>query len=355
MTSAPSRALIHFCQLYSTILSKNAYESSSNCLETIEGYRKRCSGGRSSLAETRFPYLREESGSGKGKMNFTTHVMFGVLLAAVFFGEPRIILLVGIGSAIPDLDREYGFLSKESFRNLQVHRALFHNFLFLGLLYLINPFLALGAFLHTFLDALTTARDRGVEWLYPFSRLVKRAVYDSAGNRMELDPKQKLYFLQNEIQFLMKKTTKDLKPSGPLLPWRRTYGPALSGRVLDHGIYKFIDLTIRPIDLSFDLPFVIGAFGIILNFIGGEIDRKQLAKHFKPDPIYKALFYLSIGVMIFAVVLGGIMNPQDVVLTVTKIPYIAAGVAIVLLVTFVTLKFRYSIPVPSDDKSEPPI
>ena len=307
-------------------------------------------------------------------MNFTTHVMFGVLLAAVFFGEPRIILLVGIGSAIPDLDREYGFLSKESFRNLQVHRALLHNFLFLGLLYLINPFLALGAFLHTFLDALTTARDRGVEWLYPFSRLVKRAVYDSAGNRMELDPKQKLYFLQNEIQFLMKKTTKDLKPSGPPLPWRRTYGPALSGRVLDQGIfvgsallglmlllfsalgiYKFIDLTIRPIDLSFDLPFVIGAFGIILNFIGGEIDRKHLAKHFKPDPIYKALFYLSIGVMIFAVVLGGIMNPQDVILTLGKIPYIAAGVAIVLLATFVTLKFSSSIPVPSDDKSEPPI
>ena len=307
-------------------------------------------------------------------MNFTTHVMFGVLLAAVFFGEPRIILLVGIGSAIPDLDREYGFLSKESFRNLQVHRALLHNFLFLGLLYLINPFLALGAFLHTFLDALTTARDRGVEWLYPFSRLVKRAVYDDDGNRLQLDPKQKIYFLQNEIHILTKKTTKDLKPSGPLLPWRRTYGPALSGRVLDQGIfvgsaalglmlllfsalgiYKFIDLTIRPIDLSFDLPFVIGAFGIILNFIGGEIDRKQLAKHFKPDPIYKALFYLSIGVMIFAVVLGGIMNPQDVVLTVTKIPYIAAGVAIVLLVTFVTLKFRYSIPVPSDDKSEPPI
>ena len=307
-------------------------------------------------------------------MNFTTHVMFGVLLAAVFFGEPRIILLVGIGSAIPDLDREYGFLSKESFRNLQVHRALFHNFLFLGLLYLINPFLALGAFLHTFLDALTTARDRGVEWLYPFSRLVKRAVYDNDGNRLELDPKQKIYFVQNEIHILTRKTTKDLKPSGPLLPWRRTYGPALSGRLLDQGIfvgsaalglmllifsalgiYKFIDLTIGPIDLSFDLPLVIGAFGIILNFVGGEIDRKQLTKHFKPDPIYKALFYLSIVVMVLAVVLGGIMNPQDVISTVSKFPYIAAGVAIVLLVSFVTLKFSPSISVPGDDKSEPPI
>ena len=170
-------------------------------------------------------------------MNFSTHVMFGVLLATLFFGKPEIILLVGIGSAIPDLDREYGFLSKDSFRNIQVHRALFHNFVFLGLLYLINPFLALGAFLHTFLDAQTTARDRGVEWLYPFSRLVKRAVYDNDGNRLELDAKEKIYFLQNEMQILTKKTTKDLKPSGPPLPWRRTYGPALSGRLLDQGIF----------------------------------------------------------------------------------------------------------------------
>ncbi len=307
-------------------------------------------------------------------MNFTTHVMFGVLLAAVFFGEPRIILLVGIGSAIPAWDREYCFLSKEAFRNLQVHRALLHNFLFLGLLYLINPFLALGAFLHTFLDALTTARDRGVEWLFPFSRLVKRAVYDDEGNRLELDPKQKIYFLQNEIHILTRKTTKDLKPSGPTLPWRRTYGPALSGRLLDLGIfvgslalslmlllfsalglYRFIDLTIRPIDLPFALPVVVGGFGIILNFIGGEVDRKHLAKNFKPDPIYKSLFYLSIVIMILAVVLGGIMNPQSVILTISKIPYIAAGIAIVFFVSFVTLKISSSKPLPTDDKKEPPI
>lgn len=307
------------------------------------------------------------------KLNFTTHVMFGILLAAIFFGDPRIILLVGIGSAIPDLDREYGFLSKESFRNRQVHRALFHNFLFLGLLYLINPFLALGAFLHTFLDALTTARDRGVEWLYPFSRLVKRAVYDNDGNRLDLDPKQKIYFLQNEIHILTKKTTKDLKPSGPLLPWRRTYGPALSGRLLDRGIflgsacmtlmlvlfsalgvYKFIDLTIRPVDLPFDLPLVIGAIGLTLNFLGGEIDRKHLAKHFKPDPVYKVLFYVSIGIMVLAVVLGGIMNPEIVLSTISKISYIAAGIAIVFLVAFVTLRTGSSKPLPTDDE-EPPI
>jgi hypothetical protein len=67
------------------------------------------------------------------------------------------------------------------------------------MVYLINPYLGVGAFLYVFLDSLTTTRDRGVEWLYPFSRLVKRAVYDSNGNRMELDPKHKIYFLQNDL------------------------------------------------------------------------------------------------------------------------------------------------------------
>jgi hypothetical protein len=300
--------------------------------------------------------------------------MFGVLLAAVFFGKPEIILLVGVGSAIPDLDREYGFLSKESFRNVQIHRALFHNFLFLGLLCLINPYLALGAFLHTFLDALTTARDRGVEWLFPFSRLVKRAAYDNSGNRLELDPKEKIYFLQNEIQILTNKTTKDLKPSGPLLPWRRTYGPALSGRLLDLGIFvgsvgltvlllvfsalgfhQFIDLTIRPVDLHFYLPLLIGAAGIIVNFVGGEIDRKKLAKNFKPFLLYKFLFYLSAADMIFAVVLAAIMNPQIVNSTVTMIPYIAAGVVVTFLVSFIILKSYSSKPLPVDPAKEPTI
>jgi hypothetical protein len=105
--------------------------------------------------------------------------MFGILVGGLFFGKPEIVLMVGIGSLIPDLNREYGFFSNESFRRRQI-------------------------------DSLTTTRDRGVEWLYPFSRLVKRAVYDSNGNRMELDPKHKIYFLQNDMPGLTRKTTKDI-------------------------------------------------------------------------------------------------------------------------------------------------
>jgi membrane-bound metal-dependent hydrolase YbcI (DUF457 family) len=41
-------------------------------------------------------------------MNLSTHIMFGILIGALFFGRPEIALIVGVGSVIPDLDREYG-------------------------------------------------------------------------------------------------------------------------------------------------------------------------------------------------------------------------------------------------------
>lgn len=300
--------------------------------------------------------------------------MFGIALGAVFFGKPEIMLLAGIGAAIPDLDREYGFLSKESFSRRQVHRALCHNFLFLGLVYLINPYLGIGAFSHTLLDALTTARDRGVEWLYPFTRLLSRAVYDYNGNRIDLDPKHKICLLQNELPVLTKKTTKDLKPGTLTQPWRRTYGPTLSGGLFDQGIFlgsivitllllvfsvlgfhQFIDLTSLPINLPFALPLIIGAGGVIMNFAVGEIDRKELAKNFKPDRFYKMMFYFSVGLMIFAVTLGAIMNPQVVLSTASDIPYIATGVAVVILVSLVMLKIRSMKPLPTDPTKEPAI
>jgi len=300
--------------------------------------------------------------------------MFGLAVGALFFGKPEIILLVGVGSAIPDLDREYGFMSKESFRNRQPHRALCHNLLFLGLVYLVNPFVALGAFLHTFLDAFTTARDRGVEWLYPFTRLVRRAVYDYDGKRLPLDPKQKIYLLQNELPVLTEKTTKDIKPREQTLPWRRTYGPALSGKLFDQGLFigsitllllllafsalgfhQFIDLTIRPLSVSFYLPLVLGSVGIVMNFLVGEVDRKKLRKSFKPDREYKALFFLSVGIIVLSVILAGAMNTQVVVSTAGEIPYIAIGAAAVALVAIVFVKIKSSAPLPTDDKKEPVI
>ncbi len=45
-------------------------------------------------------------------MNLSTHIVFGIIVGALLFGRPEIALMVGIGSAINDLDREYGFFSK---------------------------------------------------------------------------------------------------------------------------------------------------------------------------------------------------------------------------------------------------
>jgi len=303
-------------------------------------------------------------------MNLSTHIMFGILVGALFFGRPEIALMIGVGSVIPDLDREYGFFSKESFRLHQVHRALFHNLLFIGIVYLINPFFGIGAFLHSFLDSFTTTRDRGVEWLYPFSRIVTKAVYDSDGNKLPLDPKHKIYFLSNDLPGLTRRTTKDIKPGEVPVPNRRTYGPALSGKYLDRciffgsiglvllmllitalGLQRFIDLSTHKETLSLIIPLIVGSFGVFLNFLVGELDRKKLVKT-KSDRPYKFSFFVSVGIMIFAIILGGILNPQAVDTTLTKMPYISAGVVVFVLVSWGVLTYStrgFSV----DSKKEP--
>jgi len=233
--------------------------------------------------------------------------------------------------------------------------------------------LGIGAFLHAFLDSLTTTRDRGVEWLYPFSRLVTRAVYDSDGNKLELDPKHRIYFLQNDLPGLTRRTTKDIKPGEKPLPNRRTYGPALSGKFLDRSLFfgstalvllmllvsafgfqQFVDLSFSEFSLSFTLPLLVGSVGIMLNFLVGELDRKRRLDFTKSYRTYKATFYLTFGMMVFAIVLGAIMNPQDVFSTAGIIPYIAAGVALSLCISYVILIYssrRFS----RDTKKEPVI
>jgi len=304
-------------------------------------------------------------------MNLHTHVVLGILVGALFFGRPEIMLMIGVGSAIPDLDREYGFFSKESFRRRQIHRALFHNFLCIAILSVINPYFGIGAFLHAFLDSLTTTRDRGVEWLYPFSRLVTKAVYDSDGSRLELDPKHRIYFLQNDLPGLTRRTTKDIKPGEKPMPNRRTYGPALSGKFLDRSLFfgsaaltlllllcsalgfqQFIDLSFNEFSLSLTLPLLVGAVGVFLNFLIGELDRERLIDNAKSYRTYKASFYLTFGIMIFAVILGAIMNPLTLISTLSKIPYIAVVVALLICVSYAVLTYssrRFS----RDAKKEP--
>lgn len=177
-------------------------------------------------------------------MNLGTHIFFAGVVTAIFTGNPYFTLLAGIGSFIPDLDREYLLVSPKAFGEEQFHRALFHNLLFLSGLFFVNVWLALGAFLHSFLDSFTTEKDKGVEWLFPFSRLVKRGRYMLAAKskdgacKLELvdqNPPDRVCFINEDSPEMTKLSDPDLKESRAV-PWRRTYGPAANGQLFDRWL-----------------------------------------------------------------------------------------------------------------------
>ena len=99
------------------------------------------------------------------------------------------------------------------------------------------------------------------------------------------------------------------------------------------------------------LPLLIGAIGIFLNFLVGELDRKKLVKT-KSDRPYKFSFGLSMGIIVFAIFLGAVMNPGAVLNRLSTMPFIAVGIAVVVLVALGILFFStrgFSI----DSKKEP--
>jgi hypothetical protein len=295
-------------------------------------------------------------------MNLPTHIIFGALIGALFFGRWDIILLVAVGSVLPDMDREYGFFSEDYFRDHQLHRALFHNFVFIGIISLINPYLAVGAFCHTLLDGLNTAKDRGVEWLYPFSRLVKKARYDHAGKRIGFDPKTRIYMYQNDPVELTRKTAEDMKDF-TIRPWRRIYGPFYSGGILDIGIFVgstaltlllallsvfgvriFIDFYYPHLNFSLIVPLSIGILGISLVLGVGEIKRRREAKRAIPAPpmLYDLSYFLSLSLIAFGIGLGAYLNPSSFTSFASNLPYLAAGILVVFLTAFIVLEIYSS-------------
>ena len=291
-------------------------------------------------------------------MNLPTHITFGALIGALFFGRWDIMLLFAIGSVLPDMDREYGFFSKDYFREHQLHRALYHNFVFIGIVAVISPYLALGAFCHTLLDGLNTAKDRGVEWLYPFSRLVKRAKYDHEGKKIAFDLKTKLYMYQNDPVELTRKTAEDMKDY-TLRPWRRIYGPFYSGGILDigilvgsialiaflalmsvFGIRTFIDFYQPQLSFNFIAPLSFGVLGISLVLGVGETKRRIEAKRPSRSPpiLYKLSFFFSLSLIAFGVALAGYLNPGSFTEFANNLPYLGAGILVVFLTAFIILK-----------------
>jgi membrane-bound metal-dependent hydrolase YbcI (DUF457 family) len=220
-------------------------------------------------------------------VDLPTHAFFGLAIGLVFFGHPEIALLVGLGALVPDLDREYWFVKSSVYRDEQLHRALLHNVFIIGLLYLLSPFLALGVFLHMLLDSFTTSKDRGCEWFWPLSRRVKRGLYDANMEPQPLDPNERIYFYQEDVNAVIEYAEPDLPE--PESPWRRVYGPALNSNLLDRGflcgsiiliiVWFLTEYYSNPAFLSNGIAKCIphmAAYGsIVALFFGGELDRRD--------------------------------------------------------------------------------
>ena len=192
--------------------------------------------------------------------------------------------------------------------------------------YLLSPFFALGIFLHALQDSFTTVKDRGCEWFYPLTRLVKLGTLDVEGKPLPNIAPGKVYFYQEDEKGIIEKADPDLRvPGEDPTPWRRTYGFALNSSLLDRG-FLFGSLTLAIIwlamsvinhsaifadPLKFYYPFIAGFAFFGLVYLAGELDRRDRKEPLKIIPktmirhnnlLKKALFVagiVSFGIWIF--------------------------------------------------------
>lgn len=246
-------------------------------------------------------------------MNLTTHMTLAFAVGITFFHNVGIAFIITIGAMIPDLDREYFFVAKDFIARHQLHRCLFHNIFFIGVLYFINPFLALGALSHSLLDSFTSATDRGVELLYPITRIVKGYKYSINGNEVDTS-KRTVWWVEDPWTLLKVTTDRDLQEPTQQ-PWRRSYGPFRNSRIVDWGIFfasiGFLIIMFFGAGASFfsvaDLkPLVALSFaGIAIFYIIGELYRKRLYKlklqQKEPESVnWFVLSVLIAGLVVFA-------------------------------------------------------
>lgn len=251
-------------------------------------------------------------------MDLPTHFAFAFAVGLFFFNKPEIALLIALGAIFPDLDREYWFMPRMRYAEEQIHRAGLHNIFIMGIAYLISPYFSLGIFLHIFQDSFTTVKDRGVEWFFPLTRLVKRGLYDNDGKKQSLDPKERVYLYQEDPRGLVEKADPDLREYGcDPVPWRRVYGFAQNSQIVDRGfLYSSIVLiliwTFGPgynshlvtwsgITSNFYLLILIAYASVITLFVSGELDRHDKARSQKVQRIN----FIKYPIFGFGVILFG--------------------------------------------------
>jgi LexA-binding, inner membrane-associated putative hydrolase len=289
-------------------------------------------------------------------VDLPSHLSFGLAIGLVFFGNnPEIVLLIGLGTLVPDLDREYWYVRQQVYAEEQYHRARFHNVFLILIGYLVNPFFSLGIFLHMLQDSFTTAKDRGVEWFYPLTRLVKRGMYDQTMSQSKADPTVKVYFYQEDVLGYVNAADPDLREGDQPVPWRRVYGFAQNGHLLDRG-FLVGSLTIIAIWLAYPFGFVhahqisefiesnpiwiIGYAAIAFLFAAGETQRRdKLPKLPQLKPLQVPLFVMGIALL----AVWGVMFRLEILansenILADPIPLVG-GVVAIPIVSFILVRY----------------
>jgi hypothetical protein len=221
-------------------------------------------------------------------MNLNTHIMLALAVGAVAFHRVDLAVLVAIGAAIPDLDREYVFTKRRVFERYQLHRALLHNVFFAGALSLFNQYLGLGVFLHILLDLLTSPTDRGVEVLFPLGRFVRSFKLDLDG-RVNRGRSRITWYMEDPVRLVRRTSDPELREEGKA-PWIRVYGPFKNSRLADWTlfyssllflvIYEHIHGGFLPWFLDFLRVFLLNFLpievGVISFYAAGEWWRRSL-------------------------------------------------------------------------------
>jgi hypothetical protein len=278
-------------------------------------------------------------------MNLTTHGVLAFLLGIMFFHNVPVALIMTVGALIPDLDREYFFIIREKIEEYQLHRSLFHNFLWIGFLYLLNPFLALGALSHSLLDSFTTATDRGVELLFPFTRLTESYYYDINGDKKDNSKKRK-WWVEDPWTLLKKTSDRDLQEPTHQ-PWRRSYGPFKNSRIVDWALFfgsiVFLIVLYFTVSGSYSIVgynnWLVGSFlGIAIFYVLGELYRSKLKK--EKDLVLRGITNLNERERIMHKTVREMLTPLGVaVLTV-----LIAGLAVFIYSGIIGGIFLFKVP-----------
>jgi hypothetical protein len=278
----------------------------------------------------------------------------GFALGIAIFHSVGAAFIIAIGAMIPDLDREYLFVAKNFIGKHQLHRSLFHNFLFIGILYLLNSFLALGALSHSLLDSFTSATDRGVELLFPFNRIVKGFKFNIEGDERkpaENAPKKAHWWVEDPWRLLKNTTDRDLQEPTEQ-PWRRSYGPFRNSQVVDWSIFigalVFVSILFATSKASlfsltgFNAWLILSFAGIGVFYALGEYYRRRLLQSKKlgltVETNWGVLAFLMAGIAIF--LFGGyeghLLQPR--VPDLTFAAYALVSLIIGLAVSYLALK-----------------